>query len=119
MAGQVIHFDIPADDTERARGFYASLLGWEFQPQEGPSEYWLARTGAEPVGGLLPRHGRERRPLIYFDVDDVEAAAAQAQELGGEVVVPKTAVPGKGWLVKVRDTEGNLVGLWQADGSAS
>lgn len=119
VSGQAVHFDIPADDTERARRFYTQLLGWDFESQPGPAEYWLAKTGASPVGGVLPRRGRDRRPLIYFEVDDVDAAAAQARTLGGEIVVDKMPVKNKGWLVKVRDTEGNLIGLWTADPSAS
>ncbi|HWM11221.1 MAG TPA: VOC family protein [Solirubrobacteraceae bacterium] len=118
MQGPMVHFDIPVEDVERAQQFYAELLQWRFERQDGP-EYWLVQTGGEPVGGLLPRHGRDRRPLVYFEVEDVEASLADVERLGGEVVVARTPVPGKGWLGKARDSEGNLVGLWKADASAA
>ena len=118
MQGPIVHFDIPVDDSGRAQEFYAELLRWRFDRQPGP-EYWLVQTGGEPVGGLLPRHGRDRRPLVYFEVDDIDASLADVERLGGEIVVGKTPVPGKGWLGKVRDTEGNLVGLWNVDHAAA
>ncbi len=118
MASHVVHFEIPAEDTGRARSFFGELFGWSFESQPGTTEYWVADTGEEPGVGLLPRAGRERNVLLYFDVDDVEAAAARVEQLGGKIVVPKTRVENKGWLAKFEDTEGNLFGLWMWDHSA-
>ncbi len=118
MAGDLVHFEIPADDSARARQFYGDLFGWQFSEQPGPTEYWISETSAGPSLGLIPRAGRERRPLLYFEVADIDAATARVEALGGAVSVPKTAVPGKGWLVKFTDPERNLFGLWAADTSA-
>ncbi len=40
-----IHFEIPADDPDRAIAFYRDVFGWKFQKWEGPMPYWLITTG--------------------------------------------------------------------------
>ena len=46
-------------------------------------------------------------------VDSIDGAVAKATELGGEVVTPRTEVPGMGWYGVVRDSEGGEIGLWE------
>jgi predicted enzyme related to lactoylglutathione lyase len=64
------HFEIPADNPERAIGFYGSVFGWQFQKWEGPMPYWLVTTGDSGTGingGLHPWTGpgeRGRRSLL-------------------------------------------------------
>src|SRR5918993_4170444 len=59
--GRVVHFEIHAENPERAIAFYRELFGWEFTRWEGPMPYWLIRTGGagEPGidGGLMQRRG--------------------------------------------------------------
>ena len=124
-----IHFEIQAGDPQRAIAFYTALFGWTFSPWAGPQEYWLIKTGdpgtAGIDGGLLRRHGEG--PLAMqatnafvctVDVADVDAAMRRVGELGGQIVVPKMAIPKVGWLTYAHDTEGNLFGLMQADANA-
>ena len=58
---RVVHFEIHADDPERAIDFYESALGWEFTKWDGPGEYWLIKTGSQDEpginGGLMRRQG--------------------------------------------------------------
>lgn len=117
MAGKLVHFEIPAGDTARAKEFYGSLFGWQYQSYEGPVEYHMTEAGGDPGGGLFPREGSEQGLLVYFDSDDVEADARKVQELGGSAEA-KAAVPGMGWYVHCKDTEGNAFSLWQSDESA-
>ena len=51
-------------------------------------------------------------------MEDVDAALAQVESAGGSVAQAKDAVPGMGWYAYFKDTEGNILGLWQTDSSA-
>lgn len=123
MAGGVVHFEIPADDENRAREFYRSAFGWGFQVMP-EMEYSLAMT--TPVdehgrpattgsinGGLYRRSGELTAPVVTVDVEDIDAALARIGALGGSVLREKMEVPGMGWNAYFKDTEGNVVGLWQ------
>lgn len=125
--GKVIHFEIHADDPERAMRFYRELLGWRFEAWEG-MDYWLATTGADEapgIGGALTRRDAPlagdgfRAFVCVAAVDDVDAALARVPELGGRVVMTKHAVPGVGWHAYVDDSEGNRLGLMQEDPAAA
>lgn len=58
---RVVHFEIHADDPERAAAFYSSVFGWEIMKWDGPFDYWLVRTGPREEmgidGGILRRQG--------------------------------------------------------------
>jgi uncharacterized protein len=120
---RVIHFEVSADDPERASQFYAGVFGWEIQKWDGPNtkDYWLVSTGAvdQPGinGGLFKREG----PVNYvntIEVPSVEDYIAKVTEHGGRVVVPKTTIPGVGYLVYCQDTESNVFGIMQSDEAA-
>jgi predicted enzyme related to lactoylglutathione lyase len=121
---RVVHFEIPVQDMARARKFYTSVFGWKLENWGGPVEYWLATTGEEGTpginGGLYsPEAGDPRTGVTNtLDVADVDEAVAKIIANGGAVVVPKMPVPGVGWLVYFKDSEGNVSGIMQADPSA-
>lgn len=128
--GRVVHFEIHAQDPQRAIDFYAALLDWTFHAWEGPSEYWLVDTGSAEQpginGGLVRRRGDapvEGQAVNAFvctvDVEDLDAILAHAEQLGAPLAVPKMAVPGIGWLAYVKDPEGNILGLMQEDAGAA
>ncbi|MGH3028896.1 MAG: VOC family protein [Gaiellaceae bacterium] len=118
MPGQMVHVEIPAGDTARAREFWGSLFGWEWQTVEAPTEYHMTRF-SETTGGAIyaPDPPDERGARVYFGVDDINAAGARVNELGGEAgeAMP---VPGMGWFSICTDTEGNEFGLWQTEPDA-
>jgi uncharacterized protein len=119
MAGQMVHLEIPAGDTAKAREFWSGLFGWEFQAYEGsPSEYLMTRFSDTTGGAIMAAEGAKRGPRVYFDVDDINAGVSRVKELGGESgdAMP---VPGMGWFATCTDNEGNDFGLWQTDPSAS
>jgi predicted enzyme related to lactoylglutathione lyase len=119
----IVHFEIPAEDVQRAKAFYEGLFGWKIEKMPGQQEYWMISTtnsqGEKGVdGGLMLKQHPEHRPTNYIDVPSVDQFAAKAEQLGGKVVLPKMPVPGFGYFAVCVDTEGNCVGLWECDTSA-
>jgi predicted enzyme related to lactoylglutathione lyase len=123
MAGGVVHFEIPADDENRAREFYRSIFGWEFQvlPEMGYSlamttpmdEHGRPSVSGSINGGLFKRGEGLTAPVVTVDVDDIDAALEKISKQGGSVHREKMEVPGSGWNAYFKDSEGNIVGLWQ------
>jgi predicted enzyme related to lactoylglutathione lyase len=127
--GRVVHFEVHAEDPDRAARFYAGLLGWQFKKWDGPADYWLITTGPADQpginGGLVRRMGggpldgaAVNAHVCTAAVSDVDQGVRRATELGGTVAVPKMPIPGVGWLAYVKDTEGNILGLIQNDPAA-
>ncbi|MBI3195145.1 MAG: VOC family protein [Ignavibacteriae bacterium] len=124
---RVIHFEIHADNPERAVTFYTDLFGWKFDKWDGPMPYWLVTTGpdGEPGinGGLMPRKGKQEGDIIMayvctVQVANVDESIAKALSSGGQTALPKMPVPGVGWLAYCKDTEGNIFGMMQNDKNA-
>ena len=124
---RVVHFEIHTADPERAVNFYKTLFDWQFQKWEGPMDYWLITTGPNEQpginGGLVRRQGElDGQAVIAYvctvDVANVDASTNTATSNGAQVVLPKMPIPGVGWLVYCKDTEGNIFGMMQADESA-
>lgn len=123
MSGRVVHFEIPFDEKERATAFYQQVFGWRLD--EMPDfDYVAVSTGpvaqdggpAEPGyigGGMTARGGTNTGPVITIDTEDVDAALAKVREHGGEVLAEKAAVGDMGFTGYFKDSEGNVVGLWQ------
>ena len=119
MAGQMVHLEIPAGDTAKAREFWGGLFGWQFQAFEGsPTEYHMTRFSDTSGGAIYEAEGDRRGTRVYFDVDDIGAGGARVKELGGEAG-EATPVPSMGWFSTCTDPEGNDFGLWQNDPNAS
>ena len=125
---RVVHFEIHAGDPERAVEFYREIFGWEFSKWEGPQDYWLIKTGPDDEpgidGGLLRRQGEiDGQAVIAYvctvDVPALDEVIQKVTQGGGQVAVPKMAVPGVGWLAYCKDTEGNLFGAMQSDPQAA
>ncbi|MBA3382307.1 MAG: VOC family protein [Actinobacteria bacterium] len=119
MPGQMVHVEIPAGDTAKAREFWGSLFGWEWQSYEdSPTEYHMTRFSDTTGGAIYEADGSKRGARVYFDVDDINKETGRVTELGGEAgeAMP---VPGMGWFSINKDPEGNEFGLWQNDESAS
>jgi predicted enzyme related to lactoylglutathione lyase len=118
MAGQMVHIEIPADDTGKAREFWGGLFGWQFEQVPAPGEYHMTRISEQSGGAVTNMEPGKRGTRTYFDVDDINAGAARVKELGGKSDEP-AAVPGMGWFATCRDPHGNEFGLWQTDPSAA
>jgi predicted enzyme related to lactoylglutathione lyase len=118
---RVIHFELPADDPERACRFYADVFGWTAHKWDGPADYWLLQTGEDDkpgINGGIMRTMSEfpaRTPINAIDVPSVDEYAARVEAAGGKIVVPKLTLPGIGYLAYGLDTEGVLFGIMQSD----
>lgn len=117
------HFEIPAENPERAIAFYGGGLGWSFQKWDGPAEYWLIQTGqdGEPGinGGLMRRRDPAQPCVNTMNVPDLNATLAAVDAHGGSCVVPRMPIPGVGWLAYCKDTEGHIFGIMQPDPAAN
>ncbi len=120
MAHNIMHFEIPVDDIERARKFYQDLFEWRIEPAgPGEQEYHIITTEEGALGGgMMKRVVPEQRPVLYVEVESVDGHIDKITKAGGQVVVPKTAVPTMGWFAQALDTEGNVFAVWQTDPQA-
>lgn len=113
---RVVHFELTADNPERASKFYGDVFGWQFTKWEGPEDYWLITTGTGEQPGIDGGLGRRQDPsgavtTNGIDVPSVDEYAAKIEESGGRIVVPKMHIPGVGYLAYCNDTEGNMFGI--------
>ena len=117
-----IHFELTADDPDRATKFYGDVFGWRFNKWEGPQEYWLAQTGETGApgidGGLMRRSPGMSGTTNTIDVASVDDFVEKITQSGGTIVVPKMAVPGIGYMAYCHDTEGNMFGIMEMDEGA-
>jgi uncharacterized protein len=119
MTGQLVHFEVQAEDSDRAAAFYRDVFGWDFQDVGMPGmEYRMVRTGESQGGGLYQSDDRTGHLTVYFDTDDIDATIAKVRESGGEAG-DKQPIPGVGWFASAKDTEGNAFSLFQSDESVS
>src|SRR5947207_13181925 len=118
-----VHFEIPAENPERAMNFYSNVFGWVFKKWEGPTDYWVISTGmpGEPGidGGLMPRRDPNQPCVNTVSVASLDESLKTIESSGGTCVVPKMPIPGVGWLAYCKDTEGHIFGIMQADTSVS
>lgn len=119
---RVVHFELPVDDPDRAVAFYKNVFGWEINKWDGPQDYWLITTGAEGEpgidGGLMRRQKPGESTTNTVGVPSVDDFVAKITAHGGEVVVPKMAVPTVGYMAYCSDTEGNVFGIMESDPTA-
>jgi predicted enzyme related to lactoylglutathione lyase len=134
----IVHFEIPADDIERAKKFYNDLFGWKIEkwpgtednssqltsPVTGQSiEYWMVITtddkGNKALGGgMMKRQMPEHQVTNYIGVESIDEYSSKVKELGGKVVAPKHAVPGMGYFALCIDTENNSFAIWESNENA-
>jgi len=123
MSGRVVHFEVPFDDGDRARGFYKEIFGWQLQ--EMPEmKYTMVTSGPSgdsgPTeagfinGGMMARQGGPAQgPVIVIDVDSIDATLERIGSLGGSTVSGKMPVGDMGFAAYAKDYEGNVIGLWE------
>jgi predicted enzyme related to lactoylglutathione lyase len=124
MSGRVVHFEIPFDDGDRARRFYAEAFGWQLQSMPGMG-YTLVTTGptgeSGPTeagfvnGGMMSRaDSPSPGPIPVVDVDSIDDTLSAIGRLGGATLRGRQPVGDMGFAAYARDPEGNVLGLWEA-----
>jgi uncharacterized protein len=122
--GRVVHFEIHADDPERAVAFYTEVFGWTVN-RFGEMDYWLLTTGTDNPGidgAILPRQGLRPKtgaPIVGMvntvQVTDLDATLAKAIDRGATMALDKMDIPGVGTVAYIHDTEANVVGVLQPE----
>jgi predicted enzyme related to lactoylglutathione lyase len=102
-------------DPDRAVEFYSALFGWDSEAMEGgPMPYWGFSLGGRLAGGMmLMPPGMEAPPhgLNYYGTESVDDAVERIGELGGQILIEPTEVPG-GKILVAADPQGAIFGLW-------
>jgi predicted enzyme related to lactoylglutathione lyase len=118
---RITHFEIPADDPDRAAEFYTRTFGWKISKWEGPQPYWLVETGKDPEPGI--NGGITLRKSLAHTANTVavpscDKAMKAVAANGGKVLTPKMTVPGQGYMAYCLDSEGNQFGIMEMDPKA-
>jgi len=117
MKNKLTHFAVYTDDLDRAKGFYSKLFGWKFNSY-GAASFAQIKTGdseeGELIGALQSREYSPTKEKVIglecsIEVDNVDDTIQLVTENGGQILMPKTAIPHVGWITKFLDTEGNLL----------
>ena len=114
-------FDVPVDNPERAQKFYSKVFDWKFEKWDGPMDYWMAKTGTEQPGidgGMSKRMPGQMGMTNTINVPSVDEFSKKIIENGGQLLIPKMAIPKVGWFAQCTDTEGNMFGIIEMDEKA-
>ncbi|MFN7990749.1 MAG: VOC family protein [Candidatus Micrarchaeia archaeon] len=124
--GNIAYFEIPSDDVERAKRFYAKVFGWEIKktPMPNMPDYASVTTGKAfmdkgmsylNMGGVSKRMFPGQPITNYVQVDSVDKTLELVKKSGGKQMGEKIPVPTVGMLAFISDSEGNMLGLWEAE----
>jgi len=118
---KVVHFEIPADDIEKAKDFYHKVFGWTISPVP-EMDYTVVHTGPTDEKGMVQESGfingglRKRNeidsPVVTIAVEDIDKSLEAIVDHGGEIVEKKMKVGEMGIIAYFR-FDNNIVGLWQ------
>jgi uncharacterized protein len=122
---KVVHFEIPADNEDRAQTFYETVFGWNIFKSPIPNwDYRLATTvetdekgmprSAGAINGAISRRAWPSDvPVVVIKVASLEESLKRVEASGGTIVMTPRPVGEIGTYAKFKDTEGNVLGLWQ------
>lgn len=120
-ANAVVWNELNTRDPEAAKSFYGAVFGWTFEEREFETgTYTSVKSGEDSVGGMIDITGRapdEVPPhwLVYFAVDDVDAAVAKATETGGAVALEPFDIAEVGRIAIVKDPFGAVFAAMTPD----
>ncbi len=117
----VVHFEIPVTDMDRAVRFYEAVFVVKLERREvdGYDMAFFPRADGRPGASGALAKGDVYKPtkdgaILYFDVPDIDAVVARAQENGGAVLYPKKDIGDASFVAEIVDSEGNRIALSQA-----
>ena len=124
----VVHFEMPAKNRQRVSEFYSKVFGWDMQQMgEEYGGYLMAMTDEsdqngpkEPGrinGGFFDFKNEEgfNVPHLVLSVDDLSGSISDVKSAGGQILGETMDIPGVGKYISCKDTEGNIVGMLQAN----
>ena len=123
---RVCHFEVPYDQKDRMESFYSQVFGWQFMEAPGEMPYSFAITAEmdesyqiKDSGGINGgTYQREegpsaKHPLIVIEVESCQQRMDDVVAAGGQTVLGPHQVGDMGIYAQVKDTEDNIIGLWQ------
>lgn len=121
----IVYFEIQSSNPPRDIDFYQTVFGWKFTKVEGlPVEYYQIET-ENMSGGLLkrpaevpPTHCGTNAFTCSVLVENFDAASDKILAAGGQIAMPKFAIPGRCWQGYFLDLDQNTFGLVEADENA-
>ncbi|HMS67305.1 MAG TPA: hypothetical protein PKD18_04190 [Saprospiraceae bacterium] len=126
MSNKLTHFAIHIDDIERAKSFYDGVFDWGFNSY-GQADFLQIKADKSETGELIGAlQARKFSPVsekligleCTIGVENLDEIVERVKNNGGQLLLPKTAIPYVGWIAKFLDTEGNLICAMQYDNSA-
>lgn len=128
MHGEVVHFEVPAKDVKRAKAFYSQVFGWKTNDSPMPNGDVYTSLMTTPVdetqmrpknpgainGGMMQQREPYSGPVVTIQVDNITEALKSVGAHGGTTVVPRTEMGQYGAFGYFKDSEGNLMGLFEA-----
>jgi predicted enzyme related to lactoylglutathione lyase len=113
---RIVHFEIPSDEPEKAQNFYKDVFGWKFE-KWGDEEYYMATTGEKEkpgINGAIMRKRDPNQPVVNtIGVANLDESIAKIEKNGGQIVVPKMPVGDFAVMAYFKDTDGNIMGIYQ------
>ncbi len=122
---KVVHFEIPADDMKKAAEWYKKVFGWNTE-EASDMPYVMATTVERDEnhmpkevgainGGFYERNdnGASKNPVIVIKVGDIDESMEKIKTEGGEIVMDKMEISDMGLYAQFKDSEGNIMGIWQ------
>lgn len=125
MVNEIVHFELDAEDINRAVKFYSSVFDWKIERWEGPMEYWMITMGkdASGIGGAImkreERQSHKNRTINTISVDSVDESIQKIRQNGGKVLSSKMPIPGIGFHAECLDTENNVFSILEQDKDAT
>ena len=120
---KVVHFEVPVDDLERAKKFYSETFGWQLQDMPEMNyviarsvetdEKFMPKVAGAINGGMAKRGGNLTVPSFAIDVANIEESIEKVKRGGGTILKAKTPVGTMGFVAYFKDSEGNVLSLWQ------
>lgn len=119
----VVHFEVGARSMKRAQNFYSKVFGWKLQemPEMKYCVVHTTQTDKKGMpkkpgainGGIMKKDKTSQSPVLVINVASLTDALKRIKKAGGKVVMPKMKVADMGLYARVKDTEGNVIGVWQ------
>ena len=120
----VRHFEIPADNLNKAQEFYKNVFGWNMQKMSNPvrpeQDYWVFDTKDDKgnqglYGGMMKRQSPHHTVTNYISVISIDEYTSKIEQSGGKVIIPKTKLPDMGYIAVCLDSENNIFGLFESN----
>lgn len=122
VAARPVHFEFMTSSPAKTAEFFSKAFGWAASKWDGPMEYHLVNTG-DCAGGINGGIGMspDGKPATcnVLGVESLDAAIGAVTQAGGQIVMPKMAVKGVGWLAYAAEPTGIVFGMMEMDEGAA